>query len=831
MAATEKTSLLPKSGFGPTEKQGDRFRTSSRKSGIRRHVTTLVATASALALLWTARSAVPVPQSLSGALRLSSAMASGGITPGELKEILLTTPSNDSAAEWLRYYTAGPHMAGQNYSQATWTRDRWTEWGAKSHITAYDLYLNRPVEHALSLLRPKATEPGEWDVTFEASLEEDVLEADPTTGLADGVPTFHGYSASGNVTGPLVYVNYGTYEDYADLQRANISLEGAIAIARYGGIFRGLKVKRAQDLGAVGVLLYSDPGDDGEITEENGYAAYPDGPARQPSSVQRGSVQFLSVAPGDPTTPGYPSKPGVPRGPTDKYIPSIPSLPISYVDAVPLLQALNGHGPSAKQLGQWWDRKLGLHNHGVDYNVGPTPATEALVHLYSAQAYTTTPIWDVVGVINGSALPNEVVVVGNHRDAWIIGGAADPNSGSAVLNEVVRAFGEATARGWQPLRTIVFASWDGEEYGLLGSTEWVEEYLPWLSATSLAYVNIDVGVSGTEFSASAVPLLHDLLHVVAGEVASPNQTVVGQTIADTWSGHIGPLGSGSDYTAFLDHAGIASLDVGFGGGPGSPVYHYHSNYDSYHWMATYCDPGFVYHAAMARLFGLLVARLADDAVVPFRAADYAAQLLVYVAKIRTQLAHHDNSTAAVWTGLAEDEQETSQGGYRGSHQVDEQVAARGVNRAGHQEDIDVQTTKKHFAHALDRLEAAVADLAAPADKLDDKADSLRAALEAISETTGWLDGLLAHLHRIWLAFQVAVVNHKYQRLERQFLYDGGLDGRDWFKHVVYAPGLWTGYAGAVFPGLVENIDAGNWTNAIRWADIIESRVRLAAKVL
>lgn len=799
MAATgEKTLLLPVGGLGPTDRRADRR--VDRRVDSRRRLKPLTATACVMALLWTAARMTPVSQRLSGALTLATAVGPGGMTSDELKEIMLTTPSNDSAAAWLRYYTSGPHLAGQNYSQATWTRDRWTEWGAESDITAYELYLNRPVDHSLSLLRPVATDASAWEVVFQASLEEDVLAEDPTTGLAERVPTFHGYSASGNVTGPLVYVNYGSYEDYADLQRANISLEGAIAIARYGGVFRGLKVKRAQDLGAVGVLLYSDPGDDGGMTEENGYAAYPDGPARQPSSVERGSVQFLSVAPGDPTTPGWPSKPGVPRGPTDKYIPSIPSLPISYVDALPLLQALNGHGPSAKDLGPYWDRQLGLTKQGVAYNVGPTPADTALVHLVNEQAYATTPIWDVVGVINGSALPDEVVVVGNHRDAWVVGGAGDPNSGSAVLNEVVRAFGVAVERGWRPLRTIVFASWDGEEYGLLGSTEWVEDYLPWLSASSMVYLNIDVGVSGTDFHASAVPLLHDLLHAVAADVLSPNQTVAGQTVADTWSGRIRPLGSGSDYTAFLDHAGIPSLDIGFN--DGTPVYHYHSNYDSYHWMATYGDPGFAYHVAVARLFGLLAARLADDAVVPFRAADYAAQLLVYVAKIRAQLARH-------------------------------------VDHDDHHS-LDTLAKKKHFADALDRLEAAVTHLAAPAEKLDAKADELRAVLESdrsastaadTSTLLGWFDRLWRHLHRVWLAFQVGVVNHKYQRLERQFLYEGGLDGRDWFKHVIYAPGLWTGYAGAVFPGLVESIDTGNWTNAVRWADIIESRVHLAAKVL
>ncbi len=410
-------------------------------------------------------------------------------------------------------------------------------------------------------------------MTFEATLTEDVLEEDPTTQLENSIPTFHGYSASGNVTGSFVYVNYGTFWDFEDLLRANVSLEGKIAIARYGGIFRGLKLKRAEELGMIGCVLYSDPGDDGDITEEKGHKTYPSGPARNPSSVQRGSVQYLSIGPGDPTTPGYPSKPGVPRQPVDGVLTSIPSLPISYAEALPILKALNGHGPQAKNINEYWTRNTGLGYKGVKYNIGPSP-DNLVLNLVSQQNYTITPMWDVIGIINGT-IPDEVVVVGNHRDAWIIGGAGDPNSGSAVLNEVIRSFGEALDQGWKPLRTIVFASWDGEEYGLVGSTEWVEEYLPWISATNVAYVNVDVGVRSPSFSASAAPLLHSLLYEVTALVPSPNQTIQGQTVRDLWDGHISTMGSGSDFTAFQDYAGVPSLDMGFGGSSDeAPVYQY-----------------------------------------------------------------------------------------------------------------------------------------------------------------------------------------------------------------------------------------------------------------
>lgn len=862
--ADEKTALLPVAAPAPAPAPGNdklaaedgRRRTQASPSveGRRRPGWPCVLpwAATLLLLLAAVRHlpfllALPGTLAVAGSLTLHAPQHKPSLDPAELRDILLHTPSSESAAAWLRYYTSGPHLAGQNYSQAAWTRDRWAEWGAATHITAYDLYLNAPADHGLALLKPAAAEAGEplqWDVAFRASLVEDGIDEDPTTRLADSVPTFHGYSASGNVTGPLVYVNYGTYQDYADLEKANISLQGAVALARYGGIFRGLKVKRAQELGAVGVLLYSDPGDDNGVTAANGYAVYPDGPARQPSAVQRGSVQFLSMAPGDPTTIGYPSKPGVPRGSTERYIPSIPSIPISFEDALPLLQALNGHGPTSQDLGRWWTRNEGLGYRGVNYNIGPTPADQVQVNLYNEQTYTTTPIWDVLGVFNGSVLPNEVVVVGNHRDAWIAGGAVDPNSGSAVLNEVVRAFGVAAARGWKPLRTVVFASWDGEEYGLLGSTEWVEEYLPWLKHATLAYVNTDVGVSGPHFGSSAVPLLHDLIYQVTSEVPSPNQTVPGQTVRDTWPGDIGPLGSGSDYTAFLDHAGITSIDVRFSGGASDdPVYMYHSNYDSYHWMEKYGDPGFVYHKTMAQVLGLLVAHLATDVVVPFKAGDYADALRMYVDKISEQLDKHGQEATAAADAAVDDVAVTNEAmaEIRGRRL---QATAAGVAAAG-TESIDDAEGQRLFRRALVRLYSAVSELATHATALDAKADDLREELgqghggddsgrdgaTALQSAPAWWRRLVRLVHHIVLAFRVAHVNRRYQYLERKFLYEGGLDGREWFKHVIFAPGMWTGYSGAVFPGLVESIDAGNWTNAVRWADLIEERLQNAAKHL
>lgn len=633
---------------------------------------------------------------------------------------------------------------------------------------AYDVYLNYPVDHRLALLK-------DGEVEFEATLEEDVLPEDPTTGLEDRVPVFHGYSANGNVTAPYVYCNYGTYEDFEDLRKANVSLEGKIALIKYGGIFRGLKVKRASEMGMVGAIIYTDPGDDGEITEQNGYKTYPDGPARNPSSVQRGSTQFLSVAPGDPTTPGYPSLPDAPREGVEGKIPDIPSLPVSYAEALPLLKALNGHGPNASAFPDSWQGG-GLGYKGVHYNIGPTPDSVS-INLMNEQEYVTTPLWNVIGVINGS-ISDEVIVVGNHRDAWIAGGAGDPNSGSAALNEVIRSFGKAMEKGWKPQRTLVFASWDGEEYGLLGSTEWVEEYLPWLSEATIAYINVDVGARGPNFQTSAAPVLNQAIYDITAQIPSPNQTVKGQTVNDTWSGHISTMGSGSDFTAFQDFAGISSIDVGFGAGDNDPVYHYHSNYDSFHWMDTYGDPGFEYHITIAKIIALLAAKLVEEPIISFSALDYAVGLQKYLDSVKI-------------------------------------LAKKSSN-------IDEEATKHLFAS----LDKAIHSFHSAAKTFDARAAELSIILTNPVTAQHDLGGLWPGLYA-----DARGINTKYKLLERQFLYQPGLDSRSWFKHVVFAPGLWTGYAGATLPGLVEAIEDANKTALHKWVDIVEQRVDGAVGLL
>jgi len=472
----------------------------------------------------------------------------------------------------------------------------------------------------------------------------------------------------------------------------------------------------------------------------------------------------IGIGPGDPTTIGYPSKPGVPRQPTEGKIPTIPSLPLSYEEALPILRALNGHGPAASSLSSWWHGG-GLGYKNVSYNIGPSPPGVTL-NLVNEQEYVTTDQWDTIGIINGT-VSDEVVIIGNHRDAWIAGGAADPNSGSAALNEVVRAFGAALEKGWKPQRTIVFASWDGEEYGLVGSTEWVEEYLPWLTDAAVAYINVDVAANGPHFEVAAAPLLNKAIYEVAAEVQSPNQTIKGQTVADLWDGHISTMGSGSDFTAFQDFAGIPSINLEFGQAKNGPVYHYHSNYDSFTWMDKYGDPGFKYHEAIAKIIALLAAKLAEEPIVGFNATDYATGLESYLKRMR-------------------------------------------------------ETTKAEETMGKDvfwPLEKAIKAFKASAMVLDKHATELHDKLSSPTLTTSEKKSLYAKIH---------AVNGEYKLLERKFLYQPGLDGRNWFKHVVFAPGLWTGYAGATFPGIVEAIEFGKSWEVKKWIAIVTSVVGGAA---
>ena len=438
---------------------------------------------------------------------------------------------------------------------------------------------------------------------------------------------FNGSSGSGDVTGEVVYANYGRLEDYDELAKQKIDLHGKIVVVRYGANFRGVKVYIAEQRGAVGVIIYSDPQDDGYYKGD----PYPNGPWRPETGVQRGSVQYLFKYPGDPETPGIPSLPDLPdsaRVNPDGNQPHIISIPLSYKDAAPILQALKGPG-----VPQGWQGALPFR-----YHLGPGGVR---VHLVSQQDYQRRTIWDVIGKIKGTDDPENWVVVGNHRDAWVYG-AVDPNSGTASMLEAVHGVGALLKSGWKPKRSIIFCSWDAEEEGLIGSTEWVEQHAQQLN-NAVAYFNVDVAVSGPDFSASAVPSLKNFMRDISKSVPSP----MGDTVYQEWRANrhgtnehrasnapaaqgeevrVSDLGSGSDFTPFLQHIGVPSTDIGSGG----PYGVYHSVFDNYAWFVMNADPHFVYLQQMARVLGLEAVRMADTDVLPYDYQAYAREVKAYI---------------------------------------------------------------------------------------------------------------------------------------------------------------------------------------------------------
>ncbi|KAF2196388.1 glutamate carboxypeptidase 2 [Delitschia confertaspora ATCC 74209] len=664
----------------------------------------------------------------------------------EAEQILLNSFDNTTIDQWAYYYTHGAHLAGTNKTMAQWTADRWAEFGWTSRLDEYYIYLNYPVSHSMQLSYSNGS-------TFTPSLEEAVLIEDETSSYPNRIPTFNGYSASGNASAEYVYIGRGQQVDFNRLKTLGIETEGKIGIAKYGGPFRGLKVKNAQEHGMIGVVIFSDPSDDGNVTEAKGVATYPNGPARNPTSVQRGSVQFLSIYPGDPTTPGYASKVDSPRSDKSENVPKIPSIPISWLDAQPILQSLNGHGPAGKEVNRTgWVGAI----PGVTYNTGPVPGATLSMSNIMEDKYNW--IWNTIGIINGTN-NDEVVIVGNHRDAWIVGGAADPNSGSAVMVEMAKAFGKLLETGWKPTRTIILCSWDAEEYGTVGSTEWVEEYVPWLAGAAVSYLNVDVAVSGPIPDMSASPELHSIGTSIMKKIIYPYRGSTNQTMYDIWStegsGEIGVLGSGSDYTAFI-HRGIGSLDIGAGGGKEDPVYHYHSNYDSYHWMTKFGDPGFVTHKSIGQYLTLLTYHLANDASLPLEPANFATEMKAYLEELEDTI-----STANATLNLGD------------------------------------------LTEAIDAFE-----------KYSSQFNSLRE--EALSTNDADL---------------LKVVNHKARDFQRGFTSQGGLPGREFYRHIVFAPGLDTGYAPVTFPGVTEAVMEGNLTLAQEWLGKTAKGISVAANIL
>lgn len=689
----------------------------------------------------------------------------------KLEHDFLAVPSADSARDALKRYTNVTHYAGSegDYNSVLQILEEWgtlvgapltddlkhlvfdagsaqsqaylrgegDKNGVRAWTDTYAVWLNYPVNSSLTLAKPDALDAPYWS----AKLQEDVLEKDPTS--SRGVPFFHGYSASGSVSGQVVFAGMGRKQDFADLAARGIDVKGKIVLVDYGSNFRGLKVRAAQEAGAVGVIIYTDTIEDGEVTEANGYKAYPDGPARNPSAIQRGSVQGLSFYPGDPSTPGKPSYRNATRlEPQDAdSLPKIPSLPLSYTEAKVLLAAMKGKGIRASDVN---DRLAGAID-GVEYWTGPS---DDVVHLENFVDLQVRDIWNTYAVLPGH-ITDEVVVLGNHRDAWTFG-AADPNSGTAAFHEAIKGLGQLYRSGWKPMRTIVFASWDAEEYGLVGSTEFGEDYAKWIQDHVVAYHNVDVSVSGSIIQSSSSPSLSRFVQDAAAKVDDPNTS--GKIKLDAFN----PLGSGSDYTVFLQHLGVASTDLGYKRAAKDPVYMYHSNYDSFFWMDNFGDPGFRRHEAAAKIVGLMAIETSTQLFAPINVADYAHELTKYLANI-------------------------------------EKLAAK---------ELGIPLGARHPAW-LGELRNAIHSLGVAAKGFEKNKAFLRKKLVHLAKKVHKQGGHDKEIRKV-LA-QIRRVNQKLQTFEQGLISNDGLKGRAWYKHLGTAPGRWLGYGATTFPGVTEAI--------------------------
>jgi N-acetylated-alpha-linked acidic dipeptidase len=664
------------------------------------------------------------------------------------EEKFRAVPAPKSAREHLRRLTIEPHIAGtkEDYATAIYVRDQLRSYGLNAELKEYDVWLPYPNTASIVELITKRRQ--------RLSVTEAVVPGDPTSSNPKISPLFNGYSASGDVTAPLVYANYGLPGDYDDLKKVSVDVKGKIVIVRYGNSFRGVKAKVAQDQGAIGCIIYSDPADDGYMQGD----VYPKGPWRPVASGQRGSVQYLFDYPGDPLTPGKPAIAGVPRLKPEEAtdLTRIPVQPIAYDVAKTLMAPLQGPvRPKGFQGG-----------FPFAYHVGGTP--EVKVRLKTDMDYKLRPIWDVVARIEGSQENDRWVVMGNHRDAWVFG-AVDPNSGTSAMLEVARGYGELLKQGWTPRRTIILCSWDGEEYGLIGSTEWAEENANDLREKAVAYLNVDVAVSGGNFGASSVPSLWKVLRAVTRDVKDPK---TGKSIYQQWQDHaheggegrdsdepgearIQSLGSGSDYTPFLQHLGVPSTDMGFSGDYGV----YHSAYDSFYWMDHFGDPGFVYHTAAAQLWGTLGMRLADSDVLPFDYSDYA-----------TQIRDFFNEALKL-------------------------AKRRGLDSA--LDDRSISSVLDEFSKEAARIE--------------------KARQGAISQKVS--------------AAKLKLINDTLIAVERDFIDERGLRGRSWYRHQIYAPGIYTGYAAQPLTDFRQALDDRNKVNAKESLERIVEAIKRATNRL
>ncbi|MBN8921892.1 MAG: folate hydrolase [Rhodanobacter sp. 68-29] len=690
----------------------------------------------------------------------------------------LLDPADQRA--WLQQMSSQPNQVGTPHDKANaeFMLAKFLEWGWDAHIETFDVLYPTPKKVALALLGPKP---------FTAKLSEPAMPGDATSSIREGtLPPYNVYGGDGDVTAPLVYVNYGMPDDYEALARRGIDVQGKIVIVRYGGGWRGLKPKLAQEHGAVGCLIYSDPHDDGYWRGD----AYPDGGWRPADGVQRGSVADMQVYPGDPTTPGYGSVPGAKHLALKdaKTLMKIPVLPISYADATPLLESLRGPVAPAE-----WRGALPF-----TYHIGPGTAK---AHLVVESNWDRKPVYDVIATLKGSTEPDQWIVRGNHHDGWMFG-AWDPLAGNVALLAEAKAIGELVKQGWRPQRTLVYASWDGEEPGLLGSSEWAETHAKELQAKAVLYVNSDTNGRGFLDAGGSHSLQH-LVNQVAAGVADPETKVSVQQrlrarmlvdgaakganpeakenaklAAAGGDLPIGALGSGSDYSAFLEHLGIASLDLGFSGEDDDAGV-YHSRYDSFDHYARYGDPTFEYGVALSKVAGHIVLRTADARVLPLRFGDFSDTLDRYVKQL------HELVDA---TRKATDEQ----------HRLLDQHAFALVN--------DPTRPLAPPARESDVPAIDLAPLDRAAKQLRQSAQAYEAAYR--SRAASGLDLTDAQRNE---------VNALMGRLEQSLTDPDGLPGRTWFRHMIYAPGMLTGYGVKTVPGVREALEARRWNEADHYA--------------
>jgi N-acetylated-alpha-linked acidic dipeptidase len=692
-------------------------------------------------------------------------------------------PDAKNIGEYMKRMSARPHHLGSPYDKdnAEWILSRFKEWGWDAHIETYDVLFPTPKERVVEMVAPTA---------FKLKLEEPAVALDPTSGQkAEQLPSFNAYSIDGDVTGPIVYVNYGRPQDYDDLDRRGIQVTGAIVIARYGNSWRGIKPKVAAEHGAIGCLIYSDPMDDGYSIDD----AFPDGPARNGSGVQRGSVMDMPTYPGDPLTPGVGATAGAKRLDIKDVttLTKIPVLPISYADAQPLLSALRG-----PVVPEPWRGAL-----PITYHMGPGPAR---VHLKLAFDWNRVPIYDVIARMQGSTYPDEWVIRGNHHDAWV-NGAGDPGSGMSVVLEEARALGELAKQGWRPKRTLIYAAWDGEEQALLGSTEWVEDHDKDLREHAVAYINSD-GTQRGFFNPSGSHSLEQLVNSVARDVEDPEtkmsvwkrsqarRIATGsreeRTEARTRSDlRIAALGSGSDYSSFLQHNGVPSLDLRFGGLDNNDGI-YHSIYDDYYYYTKFLDTDFAYGRTLAQVAGSMMIRLADADLLPFEFTNLSDTVQTYVKELEALLKTQQD-----------DARERNK-------QIDE-----GVFTAINDPKRPLQAPKKEtIAPALNF---------APLENAAEALTQAAARYHAAAETA-----------RPKLALNTSAArgaNARLMQAERQLTDDAGLPKRPWYRHLLYAPGFYTGYAVKTMPGVREAIEQKEYAGAeIEIARVAKALEREAA---